>query len=137
VSEEESVKSHDSVSLSLSDDDYMEDKPIKKKAKPFHYFEDIKCNDSLFLFSQKNTLRRIAYRIIKHSSFDSVIIGFIILSSIKLALDSYIPLSSSLEADLAIVDQIFTYIFIAECVLKVLALGFVYESGTYLRDSWN
>jgi hypothetical protein len=24
-----------------------------------------------------------------------------------------------------------------ECVLKVIALGFIYEETTYLRDSWN
>ena len=59
-----------------------------------------------------------------------VIIGFIILSSMKLALDSY-------GDNYSYIDQIFTYIFIMECFSKVIALGFFLEDATYLRDSWN
>jgi len=75
-------------------------------------------------------MRRLFYRIIKHPTFDMVIIGFIILSSIKLALDSY-------GVGYSYIDQVITYIFILECVLKVVALGFFLEEATYLRDSWN
>lgn len=59
-----------------------------------------------------------------------IIIGFIILSSMKLAVDSYADNYSYL-------DQVFTYIFILECILKVVALGFFFEEATYLRDNWN
>ena len=34
-------------------------------------------------------------------------------------------------------DFIFNYLFILECVLKVIALGFAMDEGSYLRDSWN
>ena len=30
-----------------------------------------------------------------------------------------------------------TYIFFAEFILKVIALGFITEPGTYIRDGWN
>ena len=39
--------------------------------------------------------------------------------------------------DFGFLDPVFTYIFITECFLKVVALGFVYEKGNYIRDSWN
>lgn len=34
-------------------------------------------------------------------------------------------------------DFIFNYLFILECCLKVIALGFAMDEGSYLRDSWN
>ena len=34
-------------------------------------------------------------------------------------------------------DVFFTAIFILECAMKVLAVGFIWEETTYLRDSWN
>ena len=34
-------------------------------------------------------------------------------------------------------DKVFNYIFITECVMKVIALGFTMDNGSYLMDSWN
>jgi len=34
-------------------------------------------------------------------------------------------------------DYIFNYLFIFEMTLKILALGFTMDEGSYLRDSWN
>lgn len=34
-------------------------------------------------------------------------------------------------------DFIFNQLFNVECVLKVIALGFAMDEGSYLRDSWN
>jgi len=36
-----------------------------------------------------------------------------------------------------IIGKIFTYLFILEFVLKLVALGFVMDEGSYLRESWN
>ena len=35
------------------------------------------------------------------------------------------------------VGSIFTYLFLIEFVVKVIALGLVMDEGSYLRDSWN
>ena len=32
---------------------------------------------------------------------------------------------------------VFTYIYVAEAVLKIWALGFIMAKDSYLRDSWN
>ena len=64
----------------------------------------------------------------------------IALSSAKLAIESYF---SDDDADSQIVkisndsDFVFNYLFITECVLKVIALGFAMDEGSYLTDSWN
>jgi hypothetical protein len=34
-------------------------------------------------------------------------------------------------------DFIFNYLFLTECTLKVIALGFTMDGGSYLHDSWN
>lgn len=34
-------------------------------------------------------------------------------------------------------DDVFISIFIAECLLKVVAYGFILEPNTYLRSGWN
>jgi len=38
---------------------------------------------------------------------------------------------------LDICDQVFSYIFLAECVLKIIAMGYIFHKRAYLRDAWN
>ncbi len=35
------------------------------------------------------------------------------------------------------IDIVFSYIFLAECILKVIAMGFVRHKHAYLKDPWN
>lgn len=48
--------------------------------------------------------------------------------------DDYV---SSLNNQLEKVDLVFTAIFIFECVVKILGMGFVVHKNSYLRDGWN
>ena len=34
-------------------------------------------------------------------------------------------------------DIVFSTVFIAECIIKVVSIGFIWEQNSYLRDSWN
>jgi hypothetical protein len=36
-----------------------------------------------------------------------------------------------------VLDVIFLLVFIAECVMKIIAYGFFASKNTYLRDVWN
>ena len=38
---------------------------------------------------------------------------------------------------LKIFDLIFTSIFVAEMLVKIISMGFLLDEGTYLRNSWN
>ena len=64
----------------------------------------------------------------------------IALSSVKLATESYFrnePEDSLILAVSERMDTTFNHCFNVECVLKVIALGFAMDEGSYLRDSWN
>ena len=66
--------------------------------------------------------------------------ALILLSSAKLATDTY---GHWWEDDvtavfvMAVADYFFTIAFIIEMVIKLIALGFVMDEGSYLRDNWN
>lgn len=50
----------------------------------------IECNQSLYMFSKENRFRQVSYRLVKHPAWDNSIIVLIILSSLKLAFDTYL-----------------------------------------------
>ena len=64
----------------------------------------------------------------------------IALSSVKLAMESYMvdePDDSTIKVISNELDYVFNHMFNLECVLKIVALGFAMDEGSYLRDSWN
>ena len=62
----------------------------------------------------------------------------IFASSIKLVIDTYIPNDdSSLSNPSKIVDLILTIFFTLEAIIKTIALGFILEKNSYLRESWS
>lgn len=75
-----------------------------------------------------------------HPSWERYVISIVMLSSVKLAIDSYI---TDLESEnilvqmSVVVDFIFNFIFIAEMSIKTIALGLAMDDGSYLRDAWN
>lgn len=82
----------------------------------------------------------MCYFLQKHKWFDRVIMLLIFLSSLKLATDTYmdgLPADSALQLISDAFDSLFTWAFAIECLVRVIALGFIMDSGSYLRDSWN
>ena len=68
-----------------------------------------------------------------------IIIWVIVVSSIKQIVDTYsdqIKEQSMIDL-LTAIDYTVNFIFIVECVVKVVSQGFVLDSGSYLRDSWS
>jgi len=66
--------------------------------------------------------------------------AWILLSSAKLAADTYGHLwedDVTVVFVMAVADYFFTIAFIIEMVIKLIALGFVMDEGSYLRDNWN
>ena len=59
------------------------------------------------------------------------------MSSIALALDDPISVNPQLVSVLWHMDVIFTSFFIMETIIKLIALGFVYHEGSFLRSIWN
>jgi hypothetical protein len=66
--------------------------------------------------------------------------GLIAASSIKLAADTYFNKLPETDPILIIssrIDIFLNFAFLFECVTKLIALGFVMDGGSYLRESWN
>ena len=68
-----------------------------------------------------------------------VILGLIILSSVKLVTDTYMFNTSNedLKNLSDSLDLFFTIAFVLESIIKSIALGFFMDKGSYLRETWN
>uniref|UniRef100_A0A8C1XMC6 Voltage-dependent N-type calcium channel subunit alpha n=1 Tax=Cyprinus carpio TaxID=7962 RepID=A0A8C1XMC6_CYPCA len=100
-------------------------------------------NRSLFLFSEDNVVRKYAKKITEWPypllNPDWMILTTIIANCIVLALEQHLPdgdktpLSERLEET----EPYFIAIFCFESGIKILALGFAFHKGSYLRNGWN
>lgn len=125
--------------LALIKNDGQKDKQ-KTEAKDIDIFEEVECKISIYLFTKTNKFRRFMMRLFKHTYFERFILFLIITSSIKLAVDSYTseyPEDSIVSKVSLYFDYTFTALFTLEALIKVIALGFIFEKGSYLRESWN
>nr|AIW80051.1 voltage-gated sodium channel Nav1.9 variant a [Mus musculus] len=78
-------------------------------------------------------LRKTCYQIVKHSWFESFIIFVILLSSGALIFeDVNLPSRPQVEKLLKCTDNIFTFIFLLEMILKWVAFGF----RKYFTSAW-
>ena len=59
----------------------------------------------------------------------------IIVNSVTLALDN--PTSEEQSSFLQALETIFLVLYTIEMCFKILGLGFAFNKGAYLRDSWN
>ncbi|KAE9315095.1 hypothetical protein PR003_g19081 [Phytophthora rubi] len=111
-----------------------------------------------FVFSRDHWIRRRLIRLVAHRYFDRFIVFTILLNSIILALSDFsvvdknlnpasdgfafrdgvvVPATSILNTIVNLSEIPFTSVFTAECLMKILAMGFIRNEGAYLRDSWN
>lgn len=116
----------------------MQTKKEEKKDKP--PYEGVECAKSLYIFDKKNPMRNAFYKIIHSTKFETLIMIFILCSTIKLIMDTY--LNNLADTDLVVVisakfDYVFTTAFACESLMKVIALGLVQDKGSYLRETWS
>lgn len=74
-----------------------------------------------------------------HRPFEYLILLTIFANCVALAVYTPYPFSDSNQTNtyLETVEYIFLVIFTAECVMKIIAYGFVMHAGSYLRNGWN
>ncbi|KAJ8254549.1 hypothetical protein COCON_G00211610 [Conger conger] len=78
-------------------------------------------------------LRRTCFTIVEHNYFETFIIFMILLSSGALAFeDIYIEQRRTIKIILEYADQVFTYVFVIEMLLKWVAYGY----KTYFTNAW-
>nr|XP_055040918.1 calcium channel, voltage-dependent, P/Q type, alpha 1A subunit, b isoform X14 [Misgurnus anguillicaudatus] len=96
-------------------------------------------NRSLFLFSEDNLVRKYAKKITEWPPFEWMILTTIIANCIVLALEQHLPDGDKtpLSERLDDTEPYFIAIFCFESGIKILALGFAFHKGSYLRNGWN
>ncbi|XP_061680587.1 voltage-dependent R-type calcium channel subunit alpha-1E [Syngnathoides biaculeatus] len=96
-------------------------------------------NRSLFILGEDNVVRKYAKKIIEWPPFEYMILATIIANCIVLALEQHLPgedktpMSKRLEKT----EPYFIGMFCLEAGIKIIALGFVFHKGSYLRNGWN
>uniref|UniRef100_A0A7N6AZ22 Voltage-dependent L-type calcium channel subunit alpha n=1 Tax=Anabas testudineus TaxID=64144 RepID=A0A7N6AZ22_ANATE len=94
---------------------------------------------SLFLFTLKNPFRKACINIVEWKTFEIIILLTIFANCVALAV--FLPMpeedSNNTNASLESLEYIFLIIFTLECFLKIVAYGFVFHEGAYLRNCWN
>ncbi|RMC17573.1 hypothetical protein DUI87_05237 [Hirundo rustica rustica] len=134
------VDGHKEDGLDYEDD--MEDSCCYRIRKALEPYKPQWCKThedwSLYLFSPQNRFRATCQKVIAHKMFDHVVLVFIFLNCITIALErpDIDPLSTE-RIFLSVSNYIFTAIFVAEMMVKVVALGFFSGENTYLQSSWN
>ncbi|XP_034722264.1 sodium channel protein type 4 subunit alpha B isoform X2 [Etheostoma cragini] len=80
-----------------------------------------------------SNIRRTCFCVVEHNYFESFIIFMILMSSGALAFeDIYLEQRRVIKTVLEYADQVFTYVFVVEMVLKWVAYGF----KTYFTNAW-
>nr|XP_036218959.1 muscle calcium channel subunit alpha-1 isoform X1 [Bactrocera oleae]XP_036218960.1 muscle calcium channel subunit alpha-1 isoform X1 [Bactrocera oleae]XP_036218961.1 muscle calcium channel subunit alpha-1 isoform X1 [Bactrocera oleae]XP_036218962.1 muscle calcium channel subunit alpha-1 isoform X1 [Bactrocera oleae]XP_036218963.1 muscle calcium channel subunit alpha-1 isoform X1 [Bactrocera oleae] len=93
----------------------------------------------LFCLGVKNPLRALCISIVEWKPFEYLILLTIFANCVALAVYTPYPYSDSNVTNQALekIEYIFLVIFTAECVMKIIAYGFLLHSGSYLRNGWN
>ncbi|XP_068694848.1 voltage-dependent calcium channel type A subunit alpha-1-like isoform X3 [Montipora foliosa] len=100
----------------------------------------IVCSDrSLFIFSKDNIIRKICRAIVESKPFEYFILLTIFVNCILLAANQPLPKDdkSDLNVKLESAEIYLLAIFCLEAVLKIIALGFILHTDSYLRNGWN
>ncbi|GMH79423.1 hypothetical protein TL16_g08140 [Triparma laevis f. inornata] len=111
---------------------------------------------SLLIFKDTSPFRRLMVKIMVHPLFDHLILSAIAINSVLLAVTDYSVVRLDVDPGSDIygepdtrpdhsfrnylqesLDPIFSIIFIIECAVKLVAMGFFSHHNSYLRDSWN
>ncbi|KAM7404696.1 hypothetical protein PAMP_012020 [Pampus punctatissimus] len=94
---------------------------------------------SLFFFTLKNPFRKACINIVEWKTFEIIILLTIFANCVALAV--FLPMpgedSNNTNTSLESLEYIFMIIFTLECFLKIVAYGFVFHEGAYLRNCWN
>ena len=98
--------------------------------------EVIRCYSlKLAIVSVRPYISSISRAIITHPMFDAITLLIILANCITLSMDD--PTTDVQEPWQITADYTFQALYTAELVLKSFGMGFLFNSGAYLRDPWN
>ncbi|XP_050450291.1 muscle calcium channel subunit alpha-1 isoform X2 [Cataglyphis hispanica] len=94
---------------------------------------------ALFCLALTNPLRKMCISVVEWKPFEWLILMTIFANCVALAVYTPYPFGDSNLTNqyLEKIEYIFLVIFTVECVMKIIAYGFVAHPGAYLRNGWN
>ncbi|XP_025208287.1 muscle calcium channel subunit alpha-1 isoform X3 [Melanaphis sacchari] len=94
---------------------------------------------ALCCLSLKNPLRKLCIGVIEWKPFEYLILMTIFANCVALAVYTPYPCndSNTVNGYLDRIERVFLVIFTVECIMKIIAYGFVAHPGAYLRNGWN
>ncbi|XP_012282191.2 muscle calcium channel subunit alpha-1 isoform X1 [Orussus abietinus] len=94
---------------------------------------------ALFCLPLKNPVRKMCIGVVEWKPFEWLILMTIFANCVALAVYTPYPFLDSNQTNhyLEKIEYIFLVIFTVECVMKIIAYGFVAHPGAYLRNGWN
>lgn len=106
---------------------------------------------SCFVLSRTNPLRRYARTIVYSQKFETAVMVLVLLSAACLGLADYSKVQTDPDRKnyglirkagwrnevVFVSDHVFGNVFVVECLLKIVAMGFRGSQGSYARDPWN
>uniref|UniRef100_A0A8C4SBA8 Voltage-dependent R-type calcium channel subunit alpha-1E-like n=1 Tax=Erpetoichthys calabaricus TaxID=27687 RepID=A0A8C4SBA8_ERPCA len=95
------------------------------------------ANQSMFLFSTTNPIRRACHYVVNLRYFEMCILLVIAASSIALAAEDPVATNSDWNKVLRYFDYVFTGVFTFEMIIKMIDQGLILHEGSYFRDLWN
>lgn len=105
------------------------------------------CEKSLRIFAIGSPKRQLLIRMCTSGSkCDTFVLVMIILNAVSMACvdyrhvdNNYEPISEGSLTNSVVekAENIFMFIFILECIIKILAFGFICGERAYLRSAWN
>jgi hypothetical protein len=105
-------------------------------------------NGEELIYSKTSTFKnldnqsRFRYNIVwlvSQKPFDAFILLLIFFNSILMGMKDYLDDKNTTPTNQFIerLDPYFDLIIVMECILKIIAMGFINGRGAYLRDGWN
>uniref|UniRef100_A0A3Q3MIH8 Voltage-dependent R-type calcium channel subunit alpha-1E-like n=1 Tax=Mastacembelus armatus TaxID=205130 RepID=A0A3Q3MIH8_9TELE len=107
-----------------------------------HQQNCLTVNRSLFIFAEDNIIRKYArtfLNFLAFTPFEYMILATITANCVVLALEQHLPGEDKtpMAKRLEKTEPYFIGIFCFEAGIKLVALGFVFHKGSYLRNGWN
>ena len=104
-----------------------------------HGLEYKLSKNSLGFLNNKHKFRIILVWFVTWKPFDHLILLLIILNSMCLGFKDYLDPQNKTEWNQWIdsFEPYFTVAFCIECVMKILAYGFIIGKKAYLKEAWN
>lgn len=101
----------------------------------YHIFSQ----SSLSIMSNRSLVRWAFVWLVAWKRFEHFIILLIGLNSLTLGIKDYTDKENLSQRNIFVesLDPVFSYIFLCECVCKIIAQGWLFGTNAYLTDAWN